>query len=108
MWPRERSAPVEGAAPPGRGRGGQQISAEAVAKVFPKLDAKANARIKLLWITCGTADGLVGVNRTFHEWLDSRDVRHTYVEAPDIGHVWPFWRQNLGDFAPLLFQDGTL
>ena len=68
------------------------------------LDAKANAGLKLLWITCGTADGLVGVNRTFREWLDSKGVNNTYIEVPDIGHVWPFWRQNLADFAPLLFQ----
>ncbi len=108
MWPRERSAPAappaDGAAPGRVGRGTPQIDAEAVAKIFPKLDAKANAQIKLLWITCGTADGLVGVNRTFHEWLNSKSVAHTYVEVPDIGHVWPFWRQNLADFAPLLFQ----
>jgi enterochelin esterase family protein len=88
------------------GRSAQQLSPEAVAKIFPKLDAKASAQIKLLWITCGTADGLVGVNRTFHEWLDSKGVKNTYIEVPDIGHVWPFWRQNLADFAPLLFQSG--
>jgi len=124
MWPRDRAAapaaapatppagragaPPEGAAA-GRGaagRGGQQISPEAVAKIFPKLDAKANAQIRLLWITCGTADGLVGVNRTFREWLDSKGVKNTYIEVPDIGHVWPFWRQNVADFAPLLFQGG--
>ena len=105
MWPRDRSAPAGAAAeaPPG-GRGMLQMTPEAVQKVFPKLDAKANAEIKLLWITCGTSDGLVGVNRTFHDWLNSKSVKHTYVEVPDIGHVWPFWRQNLSDFAPLLFQ----
>jgi enterochelin esterase-like enzyme len=81
-----------------------QITPEAVARVFPKLDSKTNGQIKLLWITCGTADSLVGVNRTFHGWLDSKDVRHTYIEVPGIGHVWPFWRQNLADFVPLLFR----
>lgn len=106
MWPRERPAAAAGAPPegPGSGRGMQPISPEAVATVFPRLDAKANAQIKLLWITCGTADGLVGVNRGFHEWLNAKNVSHTYIEVPDIGHVWPFWRQNLSDFVPLLFQ----
>jgi enterochelin esterase family protein len=80
------------------------MSQEVVAKVFPALDAKANARLKLLWITCGTSDSLVGVNRTFREWLDAKGVKNTYIEVPDIGHVWPFWRQNLADFAPLLFE----
>jgi enterochelin esterase-like enzyme len=94
-----------GAAPAPAGRGGPQtISNEIIDKIFPKLDAKANLRIRLLWITCGTADGLIGVNRGFRDWLQSRDVKLTYVEVPDIGHVWPFWRQNLADFAPLLFQ----
>ena len=88
----------------GGGRGQQQMSQEVVAKVFPALDAKANARLKLLWITCGTSDSLVGVNRTFREWLDAKGVKNTYIEVPDIGHVWPFWRQNLADFAPLLFE----
>jgi enterochelin esterase-like enzyme len=107
-------AAAPGAAPAGArgagagpGAGGQRrISSETIAKAFPTLDAKANARLKLLWITCGTADGLVGVNRTFREWLDAKGVKNTYIEVPDIGHVWPFWRQNLADFAPLLFQTG--
>ena len=85
-------------------RSGGSAAATTIAKVFPALDAKANARLKLLWITCGTADSLVGVNRTFREWLDAKGVKNTYIEVPDIGHVWPFWRQNLADFAPLLFQ----
>ncbi len=99
---RGAGAPGAGA---GAGRGGQrQLTTETIAKAFPALDAKANARLKLLWITCGTADGLVGVNRTFRDWLDAKGVKNTYIEVPDIGHVWPFWRQNLADFAPLLFQ----
>jgi enterochelin esterase family protein len=114
MWPRDTAAPPAApAAAPGAaggrgagGRGMQQISPEAVAKIFPKLDSKANAQLKLLWITCGTTDSLIGVNRTFHQWLDSKGIRHTYVEVPDIGHVWPFWRQNVADFAPLIFQTG--
>jgi enterochelin esterase-like enzyme len=103
---RAGAPPAAGAAPgPGAGRGGQQqMAKEVVDKVFPTLDAKANAKLKLLWIACGTADGLVGVNRTFREWLDAKGVKNTYIEVPDIGHVWPFWRQNLADFAPLLFQ----
>ena len=37
-------------------------------------------------------------------YLDAQGVKVTYSEAPDVGHVWPFWRQNLADFAPLLFR----
>jgi enterochelin esterase family protein len=101
MWPGVMPAgPPPGPAAPGP----RQISKEAIDKVFPALDQKANARIELLWITCGTADGLVAVNRTFRDWLDAKGVTNTYIEVPDVGHVWPFWRQNLADFAPLLFR----
>jgi len=110
MWPRDRAAapppsaaPATGAAGPPRGQRAP-MTPETVEKVFPKLDAKANSQIKLLWITCGTADGLVGVNRTFRDWLNSKNVKHTYIEDDGIGHVWPYWRQNLADFAPLLFR----
>lgn len=106
MWPRDPAAapPAAAAGAAGPARGPRQLTPEAIAKVFPKLDEKANAQIKLLWITCGTADGLVGVNRSFRDWLNAKNVKNTYIEVPDIGHVWPFWRQNLADFAPLLFR----
>ena len=44
-----------------------------------------------------TADGLVGVNRQFKAWLTTKNVRFTEEEAPEVGHVWPLWRQNLSD-----------
>jgi enterochelin esterase family protein len=76
----------------------------AFARTFPALDAKANAQIRMLWIVCGTADGLIGVNRQFKDWLRSKGVQFTEQEVPDMAHVWPLWRQNLTDMAPRLFQ----
>jgi enterochelin esterase family protein len=100
-----------GAAPasvPPAGRGGRggtpSLDAAIIPKNFPNLDARSNSQIRLLWIACGTADSLIGVNRQFKEWLKSKDVQFTDLEVPDIAHVWPLWRQNLTDFAPLLFQ----
>ena len=102
------AAPAPGTpAPPGArgGRGGtQSLDPAIIPKNFPNLDAKANSQIRLLWIACGTADGLIGVNRQFKEWLKSKDVHFTDLEVPDVAHVWPLWRQNLTDLAPLLFQ----
>jgi enterochelin esterase-like enzyme len=97
-------APAAGT-PARGGRGGVQSMDEAAfAKNFPTLDAKANARIKMLWIACGTADSLIGVNRQFKRWLKSKNVQFTEQEVPDIGHVWPLWRQNLTDMVQKLFQ----
>jgi enterochelin esterase-like enzyme len=73
-------------------------------KMFPTLDAKANSQIRMLWIVCGTADGLIGVNRQFKDWLKSRNVQFTEQEVPEMAHVWPLWRQNVTDMVPRLFQ----
>lgn len=94
----------------GRGnRGGERGAASPVdprvfASNFPGVDAKVNSKIRLLWITCGTADGLVGINRQFKEWLKAREVKFEQLEAPGVGHVWPFWRSNLTEFAQRVFK----
>ncbi len=101
------AAPTAGApaAAGGRGRGAaRNMDVSALEKTFPGLDAKANSQIKMLWITCGTADGLIGVNRQFKDWLKSKNVKFTEEEAPDVGHVWPLWRKNLAEFAQNVFQ----
>jgi enterochelin esterase family protein len=124
MWPRGPAAAPAAAAPTpppaaaagaaevasagrggrgGRG-GGAPLDASVFERNFPSLDAKANARIKYLLIACGTADGLVGANRLFKTWLKTKNVRFTEEEAPDIGHVWPLWRQNLTDFVQKAFK----
>jgi len=91
---------------PGRGAGpGRLVLEESqLPKTFPGLDAKSNAQIKLIWLACGTADGLIGVNRQFKVYLDSKGVKVAFTEVPDQGHVWPLWRQNLAEFAPQLFK----
>ena len=104
MWPGASRQPARHPRRAGGGRGMQVMDEAAFAKNFPALDAKANAQIRMLWIVCGTADGLVGVNRQFKTWLTSKNVKFTEQEVPDVGHVWPLWRQNFTDMAQLLFQ----
>ncbi len=72
-------------------------------KQWPNLDAKANGQLKLLWIACGTDDGLIKINRQFREWLKTKGVKHEDIETPGA-HTWPVWRRNLAAFAPLLFR----
>ena len=72
-------------------------------KEFPKLDAKSNQQIKLLWIACGTEDRLIDINRTFRKWLASKNIAHADIETPGM-HTWMVWRRNLTDFAQLLFR----
>ena len=64
---------------------------------FPGLDAKANDRLRLLWIACGTEDRLIDANRKLHAWLDTKGVKHTHGRdagrahldgvAPEPGHA---------------------
>jgi enterochelin esterase family protein len=108
LWPPAAAAAAPASAAEGRGAGrgaAPPVMDPAVfAKTFPALDAKANARIRMLWIVCGTADGLIGVNRQFKDWLRSQGVQFTEQEVPDMAHVWPLWRQNVTDMVPKLFQ----
>ncbi len=74
------------------------------AKMFPGLDpSTANDRLRELWISCGTEDGLIKVNRDLVKWLNERKVRLTAVETPGR-HAWMVWRRNLAGFAQLLFR----
>jgi enterochelin esterase-like enzyme len=77
-------------------------SAEDHNATYPKLDAKVNSQLRLLWIACGTEDRLIEPNRKFREWLKSKDIHFTPIETPGA-HTWLVWRRNLAEFAPLLF-----
>jgi enterochelin esterase-like enzyme len=70
---------------------------------FPGLEAADNKRLCLLWIGCGTEDGLINMNRRVHAWLDEKGVRHTWVETPGA-HTFRVWRRYLAQLAPQLFQ----
>jgi enterochelin esterase-like enzyme len=96
MWP--------GVGGGGRGAAAPPVDPAAFAKNFPALDAKANSRLRLLLVTCGTDDGLIGINRQFKDWLTSKEIKFTGTEIPGVGHVWSLWRQDLAGLAPLLFR----
>ena len=70
---------------------------------YPKVDEKLNSQIRLLWIACGTDDGLVAGSRKFCQWLNGKGVQLTEIETPGA-HTWMVWRRNLATFAPLLFR----
>jgi len=71
-------------------------------KQFAGLDAK-RANLRVLWIACGTEDGLITPNRKLVAFLKGKNMRVTAIEIPGL-HTWLVWRDNLIHFAPLLFQ----
>ncbi|MCC2671973.1 MAG: axe1-6A 4 [Armatimonadetes bacterium] len=73
---------------------------------FPGLDAQDSAKLRLLWIGCGTEDGLIAPNRQIRTWLKEKKIAHVGVETTG-GHTWRVWRRYLAEFAPLLFKPET-
>ena len=62
------------------------------------------ADLRLLWMACGTEDPLLAANQRSIAWLELQGLPVTAVETTG-GHIWPVWRNNLVQFAPLLFQE---
>jgi enterochelin esterase-like enzyme len=88
----------------GEGRGAPaQIDQALFTKVFPDFNAKDAAKLKLLYVACGTDDSLLGVNRAFKGWLKEKGISFKDVETPGA-HTWSVWRGDLTQVAPMLFQ----
>ena len=88
------------------------FSAAVTPAEFPKsfgalaADPKAaNRNLHLLWIGCGTDDGLFGASNSFSKFLDDSQMKHTVFKIPGA-HTWIVWRQFLQEFAPQLFRAG--
>ena len=62
-----------------------------------------SADLKLLWVACGSSDGLLPANQDFVAFLKSKQMPVQFVETPGM-HTWMVWRDDLIHFAPLLFQ----
>lgn len=76
------------------------------AKQLPVLADAAAAKaenLRLLWIACGVDDRLIAPNRKLIAYLKGEGLPVTAIETPGQ-HVFYVWRQNLIQFAPLLFK----
>lgn len=62
-----------------------------------------NAKLKLLWVSCGDRDGLMRVSREFHEALERKQVKHIW-HVDSGGHDFEVWKTNLYHLVPLLFR----
>ena len=68
------------------------------------MDANQARNLRLLWVACGTGDGLIQPNRDFVAWAKAKKLPITPIETPGK-HTWLVWRDNLIHFTPLLFRD---
>jgi enterochelin esterase-like enzyme len=65
--------------------------------------AEAKAKLKLLWISCGDADGLISFSKRTHDYLYEKDVPHIFYVEPG-GHDFKVWKNDLYMFSQFLFK----
>lgn len=66
--------------------------------------AEINNNLKSLWVSMGGQEDIAYTNcRTMLSKFDKMNIKYTYTEYPG-GHTWPVWRNNLFNFAQLLFK----
>ncbi len=72
-------------------------------ELVPDTEA-AKAKLKLLWISCGDRDGLIGFSERTHDYLAANSVPHIYQVIPGGYHDFKVWKENLYQFSQLLFK----
>ena len=64
---------------------------------------EAKKKLKLLWISCGDADGLISFSKRTHDYLYQNGVPHIYYIEPG-GHDFKVWKNGLYMFSQFLFK----
>ena len=66
-----------------------------------KLKAQGK-KLPEIFMACGTEDFLLENNRSFHNFLNENDVKHTYIESAG-GHDMKFWDEYAVKFTEMMF-----
>jgi len=66
-------------------------------------DPNAAKQLKLLWLSCGSKDGLISLSQNVHAYLKENNVPHVWHVA-NHGHDAPEWKQALYYFVQKLFH----
>jgi enterochelin esterase-like enzyme len=72
---------------------------------FMKSNASTiNNNLKSFWISMGGKEDIAYNNcKIMLQKFDEMGIKYTYSEYPG-GHTWPVWRNNLYNFAQVLFK----
>lgn len=71
-------------------------------QLFPDPEA-AKKQLKLLWISCGSEDGLITYSKRTHEYAASKGIPHIYYIEPGK-HDFKVWKNGLYMFSQQLFK----
>jgi enterochelin esterase-like enzyme len=75
---------------------------KAPAQLLPD-PGRARAKLRLLYLSCGTQDGLFGISQGVHGYLKEKDVPHVW-NVDGHGHDPTHWRNNLYYFLQKVFR----
>ncbi|HXW07432.1 MAG TPA: alpha/beta hydrolase-fold protein [Vicinamibacterales bacterium] len=65
--------------------------------------AAVKAKVKLLYLSCGNKDGLIGISQDVHAYLKKQDIPHIW-NVDEEGHTPRTWASNLYHFAQRIFR----
>ncbi len=74
-----------------------------IAELIPDVE-KTKSKLKLLWISCGNKDGLIGISQNVHRFLKKNDIEHVW-HVDGHGHDPAHWSSSLYWFSQSVFQD---
>jgi len=66
--------------------------------------AAARQQLKLLWLSCGSKDGLIGISQGVHAYLKEKDIPHVW-NVDGNAHDPTEWRNNLYHFVQRIFRE---
>ena len=76
------------------------------AELLPDPTAVAK-ELRLLWISCGDADGLIRISQRTHEALEAHQIPHLYHIIPGGKHDFEVWNNGLYQFSQRIFKPGN-
>lgn len=71
-------------------------------QLFPDPEADKK-QLKLLWISCGSSDGLITYSKRTHEYAESKGIPHIYYIEPGV-HDFKVWKNGLYMYSQLIFK----
>ena len=64
---------------------------------------KAKQQLRVLYVSCGTRDGLMRNSLRVHTYAKEQNIPHVW-HVDDHGHDFQHWRKGLYNFAQLIFK----
>lgn len=75
-------------------------------QLFPDGGAKVKQYIKLLFLSCGTADNLIFSNNRLVSYCKQNNISHVEWLLTNYGHDWTVWKPSLWNFARMACEAG--